>query len=167
MSIEGWRTEFVALNVMDSQHYQLWSPEGGEEWEKLLLFDRHTIEISSKNEGQWHEQLNNNKNNTVKRMSNTYTVSMFHQLKCVDILRRTYISLRFGLQNEQTSNHRSASRNRLVQHCINYLRQTFLCHSQIQLEPHTRTVEQNGYDALCFDWGAVYAKFEQISTSIG
>ena len=75
---------------------------------------------------------------------------MFHQLRCLNILRQTLY------RNQHTNAPKSVSA--LDQHCLNYLRQVLFCEADLGLEPvvlqyhgsvapHTRT---------CNDWTKVY-----------
>jgi hypothetical protein len=82
-----------------------------------------------------------------------YMLSMFHQLKCLDILRRMYAEEHGG------------SLDAIGRHCLNYLRQTLLCRADLRLEsvqdpdgPHA--VDMWG-DMTCTDWRQVYAHVEE------
>lgn len=79
-------------------------------------------------------------------------VSMFHQLHCVDKMRR-------ALDNPDdpvaTIPH--------LQHCMNYIRQMVLCASDLTLEPEeynpvteSRDATGVGVTHTCHDWSAVY-----------
>lgn len=80
-----------------------------------------------------------------------YLVSMFHQLRCLDIMRRSY-NAREGLSPEGPS--------AVTQHCLHYLRQMVLCRSDTRLEP---VIDIEGPHAVrawgpmtCDDWTQVY-----------
>ena len=145
----------VALNVAESQHYKLDDPEGDEEWEQLIPAHGHTVTLPLTN-------MTTARNLALMSIyakestSKTYTIAMLHQLKCVAILRQSFISRRIRDQNL------TLREQQLTHHCANYLRQTFLCQSQSQLEPHTRTVEQTGYDASCKDWSQLFDFVEDV-----
>lgn len=49
----------------------------------------------------------------------THTVALFHQLKCLDIIRQEYLG---------------AQLKPLGKHCLNYLRQSVLCLADTRLE---------------------------------
>ncbi|KAH8118216.1 hypothetical protein DFH11DRAFT_1573057 [Phellopilus nigrolimitatus] len=75
-------------------------------------------------------------------------VSIFHQLHCVDKMRR-------ALDNPDdpvaTLPH--------LQHCMNYIRQMILCGSDLTLEPAGDHAEERtgvGMTHTCRDWRAVY-----------
>lgn len=84
-----------------SRHYQLDSQVGIAEWAKLMPSGGHLIRRWSEHETQ------------------THTVAMFHQLRCLDVLRNDYVS--------RTPSY-------LTKHCLNYLRQTVLCIADTHLE---------------------------------
>ncbi|KLO16599.1 hypothetical protein SCHPADRAFT_822981, partial [Schizopora paradoxa] len=82
-----------------------------------------------------------------------YTVTLFHQLKCLDILRR-----QFNLLIKE-----SASQMRpLARHCMSYLRQIILCRPNIWLESTrgSRATGSRAYDIVCQDWTRVYEEAE-------
>lgn len=83
-----------------------------------------------------------------------HTVSMFHQLRCLQIIGETYLSP-----------GRNKSRE-LSEHCLNYLRQMFLCKPSLQLESirtDARGESQTSrpYETVCNDWTAVYDAVEE------
>ncbi|KAF7347012.1 hypothetical protein MVEN_01454300 [Mycena venus] len=82
----------------------------------------------------------------------TFTISMYHQLKCLDIIRREYVAGSMG--KPETS---AAAR-----HCLNYIRQMILCRGDRHLE---RVVDPEGAHAVqvrgrktCKNWMRVYEK---------
>ncbi|KAI0315346.1 hypothetical protein OF83DRAFT_362985 [Amylostereum chailletii] len=73
-------------------------------------------------------------------------LSLFHQLRCLDIMRRTYAQ-----RNPPGS---------LERHCLNYIRQMVLCRRDTRLEPviaidGPHTVQPWGA-VTCTDWRRVY-----------
>ena len=87
-------------------------------------------------------------------------VSMFHQLRCLDIIREVIVD--FYLD---TSPDATISRPAIVQHCMNYLRQAVMCRGDLHLE----TVRASGGPQVtvsavthsCKDWTAVYEAAEE------
>lgn len=85
--------------------------------------------------------------------STLYTVSMWHQLQCLNHIRTVFVHGDTVANNTDTS------------HCFHYLRQSFLCGADITLEaggasmvnPHGGTVapEANATHT-CRDWTQVY-----------
>ena len=130
------------MHVDNSAHYKLDTAEGAEEFFKLMPRGGHLVHIADENE-----------------IPSTYTVSMFHQLRCLDVLRQEYI-----IEPPQPP-------SRLSEHCMNYLRQTFWCHPNLRLEsmrypPYIENhapagATTQGYDTLCHDWRAVYEEAEK------
>lgn len=91
-----------------------------------------------------------------------FTVSMMHQLKCLDIIRE-----------EMTKNHTegNASPSELVRHCLNYVRQMVMCHGDLELESfqyasHKDPIDWRGvYE--CKDWEAVYNEVKRNQEEYG
>ncbi|EPS97198.1 hypothetical protein FOMPIDRAFT_1128996, partial [Fomitopsis schrenkii] len=77
-----------------------------------------------------------------------YMVSMFHELRCLDIIRS---------QIQTPAVDRDM---RLAQHCMNYVRQMVLCRSDTYLEPYQYPSNiapiETYVERKCLDWNAVY-----------
>lgn len=87
-----------------------------------------------------------------------FMLSMFHQLECLDILRRMYAEKHGGALDG------------VGRHCLNYLRQTVLCRADLQLEPvidpdGPHAVDMHG-ERTCFDWRQVYARVEENERAV-
>lgn len=82
-----------------------------------------------------------------------YTVSMMHQLKCLDIIRQEMVRDNGLFDGRQLA---------LARHCLNYVRQMVMCHGDIELESfqfasHKNPIDWHGvYE--CKDWEAVYSE---------
>ena len=81
-----------------------------------------------------------------------FSVAMFHQLHCISRLQQ-------GLKH----NDGSHGQYHHIQHCLNYLRQLFLCSADTTLEPgdvlyHAKGGDKDGtsFTRECRDWSAVY-----------
>ncbi|TFK35071.1 hypothetical protein BDQ12DRAFT_688754 [Crucibulum laeve] len=86
-----------------------------------------------------------------------FMLSVFHQLRCLDIMRRAYTDGAAG-----GDSHKSP----LARHCLNYIRQMVYCRGDLRLE---RVVDPNGPHAVqvrdpqtCRDWRAVYSKLADL-----
>ncbi|KAJ7217069.1 hypothetical protein GGX14DRAFT_561586 [Mycena pura] len=125
----------VALRIITAERYGL-GDDADEEWSKILPAHGHVVHVAQ----------------DASAPPEPHTVTLFHQLKCIDIIRAQYklpqsapISLRTG-------------------HCLNYLRQTILCKSNLVLESvddqfgHS---DRNFYDTVCRDWTALYREAER------
>lgn len=92
-----------------------------------------------------------------------YTVSMFHQLRCLDIIRRDARALEARNLTEPTVP------SLLAQHCVNYLRQMVLCRSDLDLDTTTGrpkpVVQPDIY--RCYDWEAVFEAVERNQREFG
>ncbi|THH21427.1 hypothetical protein EW146_g151 [Bondarzewia mesenterica] len=119
----------VAMHIADSVHYELHGEEGAQEWANLLPPGGHVVHVGDEE----------------------YTVTMFHQLQCLDIIRKEYI---------MTTTQPPST---LTVHCMNYLRQTILCQSNLRLESVKSPTGQASrtYDTACRDWTKVYEEAER------
>lgn len=134
----------MALRVDDSVHYTIHAPDGGTsddianveaEWSSLFPSGHGFIRLGP--------------------LGREFTVSMFHQLHCINNIR-----LALALQPVPLYH---------VQHCMNYLRQMILCAANTRLEPMSKRLQEKsnvaGVDGLglthvCKDWSAVHQVFE-------
>ena len=77
-----------------------------------------------------------------------YTVSMMHQLRCLDVIR------------DQLSRPRSERDTEPTRHCMNYIRQMATCRGDLQFDPIQYPHKVNALDPhavrRCRDWRAVY-----------
>jgi len=82
--------------------------------------------------------------------------SMFHQLRCLDIIRRAVVDAE---TNSDLLSERSMA---LTQHCINYLRQMVLCRTDLDLEIVFGRGKPEVHPDLyqCRDWTKVYEEVE-------
>ncbi|RDB25882.1 Oxidase ustYa [Hypsizygus marmoreus] len=124
----------VALRYSATTRYQLDNADSAAEFVSLLPNGQHTVYIDD-DEGP----------------AQPYTVTLFHQLKCLDIIRRDYIS---------PPAHPLSSTTR---HCLNYLRQTILCRPNIGLEStkNSQGTAARSYESVCADWSEVYKEAER------
>ena len=129
--------EPVALRLSSTTHYQLdGSNKSLAEFSALLPGGGHTVHIDN-NHGR----------------PAVFTVTLLHQLKCLDIIQAYYVTDQPSKQPLST----------LVRHCLNYLKQTTLCRPSLGLEsiqtPEGHAVRS--YEAVCNDWSTVYAEVER------
>lgn len=112
------------MHVSTSIHYDLDSVNAEEQWSHLLPSSGHVVHVYDEK----------------------YTVTLFHQLKCLDIIRQQYITRDSGTISTMT------------RHCMNYLRQTILCRPNLSLESVTSPLGTVGasYEAVCRDWTRIY-----------
>ena len=87
-----------------------------------------------------------------------FGVSMFHQLHCLDKMRRAVVR---APPSEWESWH--------TQHCLNYVRQMLLCAASVRLEPVKQAVGAGaegpkvdglGLEHRCRDWTVLRAEAE-------
>ncbi|PSR83166.1 hypothetical protein PHLCEN_2v4919 [Hermanssonia centrifuga] len=130
--------ELVAMKVTDTVRYQLDTREGIEEFARSLPSGGHLVHIRPDDSEDSDPQ--------------PYTVTLFHQLECLDVIRQGYSKV----PSEPAPGH--------VHHCMNYLRSTILCRPSLLLEPVVDIYSQvsgEGYDAVCRNWEAVYHEAER------
>ena len=111
----------------DARHYGIAEPEADDEWSAL-----------TPNNGIIYLGVE-------KR---PFSLSMFHQIRCLDIIRK---SIR---------DRASKGPSELDDHCLNYLRQMVLCRSGIEFDLASGP---NGKQTIysmrtCNNWNAVYSK---------
>lgn len=79
-----------------------------------------------------------------------HTVSMMHQLHCLDIIRGDIVE-RNGTRKEPE----------LVMHCLNYIKQMILCRGGLYLEPMVGTDPSPIGVHQCRDWSMIYREVEK------
>ncbi|KJA18985.1 hypothetical protein HYPSUDRAFT_144239, partial [Hypholoma sublateritium FD-334 SS-4] len=81
-----------------------------------------------------------------------FSISMFHQLRCISLIRSDIFQL-------HSSNYTTAI-NPLSGHCLNYLRQMVLCRADIDLEHltliHIPITELQPNEHRCTNWKLIY-----------
>ncbi|KAJ7595766.1 hypothetical protein C8J56DRAFT_852835 [Mycena floridula] len=122
--------EYVAMTMFGSSHYGF-DEAGTRDWAQIVPSGDHTVHMK--------DHYND---------SQVFTVALFHQLKCLEIWRREYMS----------GNPPSP----LAHHCLNYFRQQILCHMDLRLESAKNPLGQSGrqYDMVCRDWSQIYKEAE-------
>ena len=130
----------VHLSHEDSVHYSLETDLGVSEWNATLPSGGTVIHLGP--DGR------------------PFTVSMFHQLRCLDIIRDVVV----GFYLDNSPDARPGKRD-IVQHCMNYLRQTVMCRGDLHIEtvraPSGPTVTVSAVTHSCKDWTAVYDAAEE------
>lgn len=102
-----WRLpelQYVKMLIQDTVHYNTTMLESVEEFRRLLPSGGHQVHIDDGELG--HE--------------GPYTVALFHQLECLDVISRAYRTKSYP--------------GELERHCLNYLRQSILCIADNRLE---------------------------------
>jgi hypothetical protein len=125
----------ASIWIDNTIRYQLNYPESESEYSKLVPSGGPTIRIPADLDPVNEEGV--------------YTVALFHQLQCLDVIRRDYV------KNHSTE---------LSQHCLNYIRQSLLCIADTRLEPVRAEKPPNvvilAGDYVCKDWSALYKAAE-------
>ncbi|TFK18157.1 hypothetical protein FA15DRAFT_675514 [Coprinopsis marcescibilis] len=117
------------------KHFQLDEEDGGAEWAAIVPGGDGIVYLGPE--------------------KHPYTISLFHQLRCLDIIRQETIKDR--QPDEGPSD--------LGRHCLNYIRQMVTCRGDLEIESfqfasHKNPIDQRGvYE--CKDWEAVYHEVEK------
>ena len=130
----------VRTHLENSKHYQIEGDD--EEWSRLLPGDG-TVYLNS----SWTDGMQ------------VHTVSIYHQLRCLDIIRKKIAEVERRKHQEPDSNAITPA----TQHCINYLREMVLCRGDLDLDtvaglPKSE-VQFSQYQ--CWDWEAVYSAVQK------
>jgi hypothetical protein len=84
-----------------------------------------------------------------------FTFSLFHQLRCLNIVRESLMARRNPPHTEPS---------RLATHCMNYLRQMVLCRADLTLESARHPVGPNTVVSdvthVCRDWSVIWDEVE-------
>lgn len=123
----------VLIPLEPTTHYQLDTSQSDVEWEAL-----------APNDGVIYLGPN----------YRPFSISHFHQMRCLDVLRKQLISHR---EKPNTTDIDTP----LSRHCYNYLREMVLCRSTTALDPvfgrpRPATVVEYRDDSTCRDWNRVY-----------
>ncbi|KAJ7578715.1 hypothetical protein C8J56DRAFT_968898 [Mycena floridula] len=121
----------VGMFISYSSHYQVDTEEGAQEFAHLLPESGYLVHLQDEED---------------PTRSKPYTVALFHQLKCLDLIRQQYIGPEDGPILPFT------------RHCLNYLRQSILCCPNLRIESAKNTdgTANRFYDTACHDWTATY-----------
>ena len=148
----------VALRVAGSSSYQIDSDVGAAEWAQLVPPGPkgHLVYVK--------DDTSDPANASDVR---PYTVTLFHQLKCLDVLRRQYMLPLLPPTGVGEDENRTPPVRPIARHCINYLRQTLWCRPSLWLESAKNVygTASRTYDAVCQDWEEVYAAAERNRAS--
>ncbi|KJA17772.1 hypothetical protein HYPSUDRAFT_45941 [Hypholoma sublateritium FD-334 SS-4] len=130
----------VRMHLENSAHYQILGDD--EEWGRL------TPGI-----GTVHLRSQENKD------PQEYTVSIYHQLQCLDLIRKSIVEVERRKPREPEFNAVTSS----TQHCVNYLREMVLCRGDLDLQTVAGQPKPDVilYQYQCWDWDAVYSAVER------
>ncbi|KLO18222.1 hypothetical protein SCHPADRAFT_125398 [Schizopora paradoxa] len=131
----------VRMLSENTKRYELADDGGAEAWEKLVPKDGGIIYRRNPSTGEVED----------------YTISMFHQLRCLTALRAELLRpTRFETPR--------APNEPILKHCFNYIRQMVLCRSDTYLENLRKSIGENSLSVtpirICKDWRKVYEAVE-------
>ncbi|KAI0775094.1 hypothetical protein BD413DRAFT_653610 [Trametes elegans] len=129
----------VHLTHEDGTHYAIDTPLGVAEWNATLPRGGALVRLGPD--------------------LRPFTLSFFHQLRCLNIIRGALMDVYRGVPEETREKHR------IVHHCLNYVRQTVMCRADTRLEtvraPTGRPITVSDITHTCKDWTAVYKAAEE------
>jgi hypothetical protein len=134
------------MNIEPTKHYQLSGPAADAEWAALAPRGG-TLHLGP------HRR--------------PYGLSLFHQLRCLDVIRRGIVVGSGSGSGSPPSASSSSDSSRLNQHCLNYMRQMVLCRADLALDPvlagrgGEREARVHADTNLCVDWRRVYEELEK------
>lgn len=120
------------MNIEATKHYQLSGYDADAEWAALAP-SNGTLYLGLRRR--------------------PFSISLFHQLRCLDIIRRDITG---ALPQEEGS--------KLSRHCLNYMRQMVLCRADLAVDPvlgRELEAEVRAETNQCVDWRRVYQKLEE------
>lgn len=121
----------VTMSIEDSLRYKIDSDEGVVNWSNMLPEGGGFVRL-----GPSHR---------------LFSISMIHQLRCLDITRRAV----------NYAAHMNYTEDPVLRHCMNYLRQMILCRANPWIE---NLLTPSGVDwtgeRKCKDWKAVFEHME-------
>ncbi|KAF9467897.1 hypothetical protein BDZ94DRAFT_914742 [Collybia nuda] len=131
----------VKLSMENSVHYDIDTPLGIAEWNSTLPKSGGMLYLGPDRR--------------------PFSISMFHQLRCLDIIRAEVVQQ--AKLKESGQKNRSASI--LAVHCMNYMRQMVMCRANTRLESVRRSagphVTVPYVTHTCRDWSSVYEAAEK------
>ncbi|KAJ6529061.1 hypothetical protein DFH09DRAFT_156562 [Mycena vulgaris] len=130
----------VLMDVHNTENYQLNGSQADAQWEALIPANGGLIRVGPQNK--------------------IFMVSIYHQLKCLDIIRRDYVE----------RSVRKTGTAPLTRHCLNYIRQMVLCRGDRRLEcvvdPFGEHAVQVRGTQTCRDWSKVYDHVSQVENLV-
>ena len=120
----------ILMNIEPTKHYQLSGYNADAEWAALAP-NNGILYLGS------HRQ--------------PFSISLFHQLRCLDTIRRDVAEV---LPQEESY---------LSRHCLNYMRQMVLCRTDLAVDPvmgREHEPEVRAETNQCVDWRRLYQKLE-------
>ena len=121
----------IRMNIEATKHYQLSGNNADAEWVALAP---------------------NNGTLYLGTQRRPFSISLFHQLRCLDVIRRDIIE---ALPQEES---------KLSRHCLNYMRQMVLCRTDLAVDcvlGRELGAEVRAETNQCVDWRRVYQRLEE------
>lgn len=135
------RLQKAAMTPEESVHYKLDTDAGGVEWASVLPHGQGVVFLNST--GTSSDSSHSLRSSTSAARNGNgkapYRVAMFHQLDCLNVLREEMVLLLRTSTHTSTSPDPPATSSSTptphrAQFCLNYLRESILCHADSHLE---------------------------------
>ncbi|KAJ7220015.1 hypothetical protein GGX14DRAFT_432783 [Mycena pura] len=142
-----WPENQVLIPIHDTVRYQLDTNDGAAEWA-----------ASFPGNGMIY----------LGEQCRPFSISMFHQIRCLDTLRKAFVGVR-SRNVSAASDGEVAIDWDLTQHCLNYLRQMVFCRGHPYLDPVLGYPVPNAHPDTdqCNDWGVVYDEVRRSGQRCG
>lgn len=117
---------------------------------RMMVYDTVHYQLDAVFDHEWDALSPPNGTFGYTESCEPYSIAMFHQLRCLDLIRRDF---------RKTKNTGVMSRSPHARSCLNYLRTASLCHADTHLESFTEednTEFTHWY--VCRDWTAAYGQ---------
>ncbi|KAJ7052543.1 hypothetical protein C8F01DRAFT_1170360 [Mycena amicta] len=150
--------EELKYSYLADDHPRAWPiPMSGPIHMPLENTVHYAIESSEADE-EWRSMIPGNGIVYLGEHRRPFSISMFHQLRCMDILRQE-------MWSAQSTNVTKPD-SLLNQHCLNYMRQMVLCASDTTLlEPISQSLVAPEL-VSCRNWSVVYEAVEENQRSV-
>ncbi|KAJ7912547.1 hypothetical protein B0H13DRAFT_1613418, partial [Mycena leptocephala] len=130
----------VLMDVHNTDQYPLNGSAADAQWEALMPTGGGIVRLGPQRE--------------------SFMVSSYHQLRCLDIIRREYVDRSMGKLSISPATH----------HCLNYIRQMILCRGDRRLEcvidPFGEHAVQVRGTQTCRDWTKVYDRINENQNGV-
>ncbi|EJD00200.1 uncharacterized protein FOMMEDRAFT_170189 [Fomitiporia mediterranea MF3/22] len=123
---------------------------------RVKAFRENSIHFSLEDDAEWEAAVPGDGLIYLGKQRRPFMVSMFHQLRCLDIVRREIVSVAHSGKPD------ISPASDLGQYCVNYLRQMAMCRGDLDLDVIMGWPHPAVYPDLteCSDWEVVYKEVE-------
>ncbi|KJA25157.1 hypothetical protein HYPSUDRAFT_161330 [Hypholoma sublateritium FD-334 SS-4] len=139
-------------SFLGDDYPQIWTINHGIQEQVATPFENsvHFTFDSVMSEAEWESQVPHRGLIQLGKYRQTFSISMFHQLRCISLVRSDIIKRR--------SSNYTTNISPLTGHCLNYLRQMALCRADIDLESVLLVPNPEAHPSKyrCTNWNLIY-----------